>query len=155
MASPFNRDRFAKVIALAESEHDGEALVAVRKARDIARSAGLSLGEAVSSSIDASGFAHYSAVGGAKDAILAIAYRRIKELEGVIASLERQKRPRREAEDAEMYGSGYRVGYKAGFDDGQRSEIGATNRAYDRGYADGKASVQAGPEPNAKKKRRL
>jgi hypothetical protein len=47
MNAPLNRDRFAKLIALAESDHDGEALAAIRKAAAMARAAGLSLGQAV------------------------------------------------------------------------------------------------------------
>ncbi|HLN23348.1 MAG TPA: hypothetical protein VK558_05120 [Patescibacteria group bacterium] len=44
-----NRDRFVKLIALAESNQDHEALAAVRKASEMARAAGLSLGQAVTS----------------------------------------------------------------------------------------------------------
>jgi hypothetical protein len=43
----FDRARFLKVLALAESGIDGEALAAIRKAAALARAAGLSLGEAV------------------------------------------------------------------------------------------------------------
>ncbi|MBF0392396.1 MAG: hypothetical protein HQL38_06915 [Alphaproteobacteria bacterium] len=42
-----NRDRFVKVIALAESDQDGEALAAVRRAAVMARAAGMSLGQAI------------------------------------------------------------------------------------------------------------
>lgn len=52
MNKPFDRTRFTKVLALAESEHDGEALAAVRKAVVMARAAGLSLGEAVGTGTD-------------------------------------------------------------------------------------------------------
>src|SRR4051794_41175949 len=41
-----NRDRFLRVLALAESDKDGEALSAIRKAAAMARACGLSLGEA-------------------------------------------------------------------------------------------------------------
>ena len=45
--SALDRQKLAKLIALAESPNDHEALIAVRKASTLARSAGLSLGEAV------------------------------------------------------------------------------------------------------------
>lgn len=47
MSKPFDRAKFNKVLSLAESDHDAEALAAVRKAAAMARAAGLSLGEAV------------------------------------------------------------------------------------------------------------
>jgi hypothetical protein len=37
----FNKDRFLKVLALAESPNDAETLAAVRKATSMAREAGL------------------------------------------------------------------------------------------------------------------
>lgn len=46
-AGPFDRSRFVKVLALAESGNDAEALAALRKAAALARAAGFSLGEAV------------------------------------------------------------------------------------------------------------
>lgn len=49
MPDGFDRARFLKVLALAESDMDGEALAAIRKAATMARAAGLSLGEAVES----------------------------------------------------------------------------------------------------------
>jgi hypothetical protein len=49
MPDGFDRARFLKVLALAESDMDGEALAAIRKATAMARTAGLSLGEAVGS----------------------------------------------------------------------------------------------------------
>lgn len=50
MSKPFDRAKFNKVLSLAESDHDAEALAAVRKAGAMARAAGLSLGEAVNGS---------------------------------------------------------------------------------------------------------
>ncbi|WP_404379947.1 hypothetical protein [Caenispirillum salinarum] len=47
MGNTLDRARFLKVLALAESDVDGEALAAIRKAAAMARAAGLSLGEAV------------------------------------------------------------------------------------------------------------
>ncbi|RJF81878.1 hypothetical protein D3877_17425 [Azospirillum cavernae] len=47
MSKPFDRAKFNKVLSLAESDQDAEALAAVRKAASMARAAGLSLGEAV------------------------------------------------------------------------------------------------------------
>lgn len=47
MSTTFDRARFVKLLALAESDVDGEALAAVRKAASMARAAGLSLGQAV------------------------------------------------------------------------------------------------------------
>lgn len=47
MTHQLNRDRFLKVLSLAESDHDAEALAAIRKAAAMARAAGMSLGEAV------------------------------------------------------------------------------------------------------------
>src|SRR4051794_9338743 len=42
-----DRDRLLKVMALAESDADAEALAALRKARELARAAGLSLSDAL------------------------------------------------------------------------------------------------------------
>ena len=60
MTTPLNRDRFSKLISLAESPNDNEALAAVRKAASMARAAGLSLGEAVSTNTRASTSKHDS-----------------------------------------------------------------------------------------------
>jgi len=48
--------KFAKVLALAESSNDAEALAAVRKAASMARAAGMSLGQAVGRQSTTSGF---------------------------------------------------------------------------------------------------
>ena len=48
-----DRERFLKILALAESDQDGEALAAIRKAAKMARAAGMSLGEAVDGGRDA------------------------------------------------------------------------------------------------------
>lgn len=53
MTSTLNRDRFSKVLALAESSNDHEALAAIRRATGMARAAGLSLGEAYHHAWDA------------------------------------------------------------------------------------------------------
>lgn len=167
----FNRDRFAKVLALAESDQDGEALAAVRKASEMARAAGMSLGQAVSGG-ESSAFGFSGNGGLASDAILNIAYRRIRDLEAMAASYREQlvAKLSRDAKYQEGWAVGfregeastgrkfantdlYKAGYKAGYDDGQESERSATNRAYDRGYADGKASVTASARPSVKKKR--
>lgn len=47
MTAPLNRERLVKVLALAESDNDAEALGAIRRAATMARAAGLSLGQAV------------------------------------------------------------------------------------------------------------
>jgi hypothetical protein len=47
MAETLNTERFVKLLALAESSEDGEALAAVRKAAALAQAAGMSLGQAV------------------------------------------------------------------------------------------------------------
>lgn len=47
----FDRERFGKVLALAESPNDGEALAAIRMATKLARVAGLSLGQAIEAPI--------------------------------------------------------------------------------------------------------
>ncbi|KAA0573323.1 hypothetical protein FZ983_30380 [Azospirillum sp. B21] len=43
----FNADRFAKVLALASSDHDGEALAALRKARDMLKAAGKTFSDVI------------------------------------------------------------------------------------------------------------
>ena len=50
MTQSFDRVRFLKLVALAESTNDAEALSALRKAADAARAAGMSLSEAAAMS---------------------------------------------------------------------------------------------------------
>lgn len=86
MTTPLlNRDRLVKLVALAESSNDNEALSAIRKAAALARAAGLSLGMAVSnnpSNTDAA--ATFRAA--MAEASLASARRRIADLEQQISA---------------------------------------------------------------------
>jgi hypothetical protein len=76
MSAALNRERFVKLLALAESDQDGEALSAVRKAAAMARAAGMSLGEAVGTSPPDS-----SAIDPMVEFELTLSRRRISELE--------------------------------------------------------------------------
>jgi len=102
MTAALNTDRFIKLLALAESDHDGEALVAIRKAAAMARAAGLSLGQAVardtSPSLDLT----------MAEIELTAARRRIADLERQLAT------GPDEARLDEAHSKGYQRGHKAG-----------------------------------------
>lgn len=70
-----DRDKFAKVLARAESDHDAEALTAVRLAAKLARGAGMTLGQAV----EAGG--RFPPAGPSLEVCLRRAEARIRELE--------------------------------------------------------------------------
>lgn len=156
-----DREKFGKLIALAESDNDHEALAAVRKAAAMARAAGLSLGEAVGGGggladcmavLDRVEMrAEHAALRIERDGLL----RRIGELERAAAAKKSRDvryqegradglREGRERADAEwMARDQFEAGRRAGFEAGAESERAATNRAYGRGFADGRAAVDA------------
>lgn len=168
---PFNHERFAKLLSLLESDNDGEALNAARAAVRLARGAGLSMGEALSQHSPAitagsrlgdawhAGF--NTGVAGLRDVI-----DELERLRGEVTAL-RLKKSRderyqsgrldgqREGEDranaAWESRDLYQSGYRAGFDAGTESERAATNRAYVRGLADGKAAASPAPKPRRRK----
>ena len=140
MTKSLNRDRFAKVLALAESPSDGEALAAIRKAAAMARAAGLSLGEALNGTenynVDewASGY-QAGRQAGFNDGV---------KVGRTMASPE-PKATKRTAKAKAAYDDGVKAGkeegFRAGYLQGLEEERQATDRAYCRGFADGKAAV--------------
>jgi hypothetical protein len=161
-----DRDRFCKVLALAESDQDGEALAAVRKAVSMARAAGMSLGEAVSSGEPESSFdfgAFAQALKGEKENVRL--KRLVAQLTEQLAAkvsrgagyqegrLEGYEEGRKGAIREFMGLDAFKEGYRSGFRAGEESERNATNRAYSRGYADGQASVslKAAAKPRRQK----
>lgn len=95
-----DRARFIKILALAESDHDGEALAAVRKAAKMARVAGMTLGQAAEAGHDGDGatLALNMALIRAMEA-----ERRVKELERAAAGF-----------DPESYSRGFEAGKQRG-----------------------------------------
>jgi len=102
MTADLNRERFVKLIALAESDQDGEALAAIRKAAAMAREAGMSLGQAVG--VDAEPPPVFTGA----DIELSMARLRIADLERKLAA--GPDEARMEAEHIK----GYQRGHKAG-----------------------------------------
>jgi flagellar biosynthesis/type III secretory pathway protein FliH len=119
MTAPLNRDRFMKLIALAESNQDGEALSAIRKAASMARAAGMSLGEAVGSHADGPANTLTSFM---TEYELTLARARIAELERKLCM------GANEAQLDAAHSRGYVAGHKAGKAEGEREVTMAANQ---------------------------
>lgn len=112
MTKELNRDRFNKLIALAESDHDAEALAAVRRAAVMARAAGMSLGQAVASGTGADTTPSLRLM--TVEMELAGARLRIADLERRLAAGADQ------AALEEAHIQGYRRGHRAGVAEAER-----------------------------------
>lgn len=158
-----DRERFLKVLALAESDQDGEALAAIRKASAMARAAGMSLGEAAG---EGESPASSGGLGGLERLQIELLRHRIADLERQLAQKVHRSAAYEEGK-AEGWQQGYQQGarvyveretykdgYRAGYDAGQEFERAATNRAYSRGYADGQAAANQNTASTATKKRK-
>ncbi|MEI8396294.1 MAG: hypothetical protein WCF85_16290 [Rhodospirillaceae bacterium] len=106
MNTSLNRDRFIKVLSLAESGNDHEALAAVRKAAIMARSAGLSLGQAVGNGTGADTATAFRAA--MAEACLSSARSRIADLERQLAAGANETRL------DQAHAKGYQRGHAAG-----------------------------------------
>jgi flagellar biosynthesis/type III secretory pathway protein FliH len=159
MSAAFDRERFLKVLALAESDQDGEALAAIRKASAMARAVGMSLGEAVEEGAEPSATGMLDQIDWLQ---LNLLRRRVEDLEARLArKLERNAAYQEGRAEGRRDGyeratqdyaqrDAYQEGYRAGHDAGQESERAATNRAYSRGYADGQAAANQNTKPKRK-----
>jgi len=164
MTKRFDRERFAKLMALAESDNDHESLAAVRKAAAMARAAGLSLGEAVNSGSkgDVLGWVTGYEAGVRTGSAMNFEKGRKAGFDEATAAAaeERQKRQSKN----EHYARGFRDGgnaeresgdarvaaaqamtiqqsYRDGYSKGQADAQPAINSAYGRGLHDGQTAV--------------
>lgn len=111
MTVPLNRERFRKVLALAESDNDAEALAAIRRAAMMARAAGLSLGQAVEAPADTgAGLSDVVRVA-LMESELTLCRERIARLERQLAEV---------GTSAGVYQRGYADGQKAAAADARR-----------------------------------
>lgn len=114
MTAPLNRDRFNKLIALAESDQDGEVLSAIRKAAAMARAAGLSLGEAVSIESDKSDFGSLAI----REAMLSL---ELGQARALISELQRKLSSGAKQDQLDnAHAEGYQRGHKAGKAEAER-----------------------------------
>ena len=158
-----DREKFLKVLALVETDTDGEALNAARAATRMARAAGFSLGEAVRQ------------IGGGGPAASSYSYVseivelriKISELQSKLYDFQRRDGPSGfeqgyhagfragleagTASGASKDDASYEAGRKAGFEEGAASERAATVAAYNRGLRDGRAGVDLAGRPKRRK----